>query len=130
MQTSLFSCHCTHDDSKDNLAAGKNKLFDVYLLSCEEEQDVALVALTHVDLDDGADGCLQVVPLRLRRVEDLHWMRASGDGQQRTLVEIHLELAGVERGAHDDDLKGNGERKTKFSQKHPPLAVCCAKVLN
>lgn len=93
----------------------------MYLLSCEEEQDVPLASLAHVDLDDGADGRLQVVPLWLRRVEDLHGVRASGDGQQRTLVEIHLELAGVERGAHDDDLEGNGERKTNFTQKRPPL---------
>ena len=81
-----------------------------YLLSREEEQKVPFILLTHVDLDDGADGRLQVVPLRFRRVENLDGVRTSRDAQQRAAVEVHLELAGVERGAHDDDLHGEGPR--------------------
>ncbi len=81
------------------------------LLSSEEEQNVPFILFAHVDLDHSADGRLQVVPLRLRRVENLHGVRASGDGQQRALVEVHLELTGVERGAHDDHLDREGQRR-------------------
>ena len=85
---------------------------EVEVPTCEEEEDVPLRLLTHVDLhhrpgdqevhDDGdieddveddvednvedvaaedgpPDGGLQVVPLRLRRVEDLHRVRPGGD---------------------------------------------------
>lgn len=53
---------------------------ELYLLSSEEEQNVPFIHLTHVDLDHRADGRLQVVPLRFRRVENFHRVRASGDG--------------------------------------------------
>lgn len=53
---------------------------EFYLLTGEEEQNIAFVLLTHVDLDHSPDGCLQVVPLRFRCVEYLHGMRASRDG--------------------------------------------------
>lgn len=81
-----------------------------YLLSGEEEQNVPFIPLTHVDLDHSADGRLQVVPLRFRRIENLNGVRASGDGQQWAAVKIHLELTGIERGAHDDDLDREGHR--------------------
>lgn len=61
-----------------------------------------------MDLDHSADGRLQVVPLRFRRVENLNRVCAPGDGQQWAAVKVHLELTGVERGTHDDDLDGEG----------------------
>lgn len=91
--------NCTHLEQLLHNSRGSP-----YLLSSEEEQDVALALLAHVDLDHGADGCLQVVPLGLGRVEDLHGVRAPGDGQQRAAVKVHLELSGIQCGAHDDDL--------------------------
>lgn len=78
-----------------------------YLLSGEEEQHISLIFLTHVDLDDRANGCFQVVPLRLGRVEDLHGMRPAGNGQQGAAVEINLELSSVQSGAHYNDLGRN-----------------------
>lgn len=81
-----------------------------YLLSGEKEQNVPFILLTHVDLDHSADGRLQVVPLRLRRVENLNGVCAPGDGQQWAAVKVHLELTGIERGTHDDDLDGEGQR--------------------
>lgn len=53
---------------------------DSYLLTSEEEQNIPFILLTHVNLDHGPDGCLQVVPLRFWRVENLHGVRASGNG--------------------------------------------------
>ena len=71
------------------------------LLAREEDEDVAR-RLAEVDLDRGADGGLEVVALRLLRVEDLHREGAAGHVDSRAVVEVLLELAGVERRAHDD----------------------------
>lgn len=90
-------------ETKSNL-----RPLESYLLSGEEEENIPFIHLTHVDLDHRADGCLQVVPLGLGRVEDLDGMRASGDGQQWAAVKVHLELAGVERGTHHNHLEGQG----------------------
>lgn len=95
-------------------------------MSGEEQQNVSFITLAHVDLDHGAYGRLQVVPLRLGRVEDLHGVRAARDGEERAAVEVHLELPGVQRGAHDDHLDGQrdnvlviggGEERDKKPQK-------------
>ena len=99
----------------------KTKQVITDLLPREEEEAIALLLLTHVDLDHGADGRLQVVPLRLRGVEDLHGVGASGDGEQRAAVEVHLELSGVQCGAHDDDLAGRKTQETNgYCSVHPP----------
>lgn len=66
-----------------------------YLLTCEEEKAVTFIFLTHVNLDDGADRRLKVVSLWFRSIENLHRVRPSGDSQQRTVVEVNLELAGI-----------------------------------
>lgn len=96
------------EDNTISTKQAKNKFIKTpissYLLSSEEEENVSFVRLTHVDLDHGPDGRLQVVPLRLRCVENLYGVRAPGDGQQWAAVKVHLELPSVERGAHDDDL--------------------------
>lgn len=88
----------------------------MYLLSSEKEQSVPFIHLTHVDLDHSADGRLQVVPLRFWRVENLHGMCAPGDGEQWAAVKVHLELPGIECGAHDNHLDreghGNGGAKS------------------
>lgn len=81
-------------------------------MSGEEQKNVAFTLLTHVDLDHRANGRLQVVSLRFRRVKDLYRVRASRDGQQWAAVKVHLELASVQRGTHDDDLdrESHGDR--------------------
>ena len=56
-------------------------------------------------LNDRPDGGLQVVPLRLGRVEDLDGMRPPGHVHEGRAVKVVLELAGVQRGAHDDQLQ-------------------------
>lgn len=90
-----------------------------YLLSGEKEQYISLVFLAHVDLDDCANRRLQIVPLRLGRVEDLYGMRPAGNSEQGATVEINLELSSVQGGAHDDDLKGSKQtRSTQTELKH------------
>lgn len=77
---------------------------ETYLLASEEEEAVTFIFLTHMNLDDSADGCLEVVSLRLGGVEDLHRVCTPRDGQQGTVVEVHLELPSIQGGAHDDHL--------------------------
>ena len=96
-----------------------------HLLSREEEQHVSFHLLAQVDLDDGPDGGLKVVSLRLRCEEDLHrvcasrytlWDGGGGCGhrgrghkrevyQERSVVEVGLKLSSVQGGAHYDDLQ-------------------------
>lgn len=57
-----------------------------------------------MNLDDGADGCLEVVSLGLRGVEDLHGVCAPRNSQQGAVVEVHLELPSIQCGTHDDHL--------------------------
>lgn len=63
-----------------------------------------------MDLNDRPDGCLQVVTLGLWGVEDLNGMRSARDGEQGAAVEVHLKLSGIQRGAHDNNLR-QGEQK-------------------
>lgn len=58
-----------------------------------------------MDLDDCPDGRLQVVALGLWCVEDLYGMCSAGDGEQGAAVEVHLELSGIQGGAHDNNLR-------------------------
>lgn len=76
-----------------------------YLLTSEEHQAVAFVLLAHVNLDDGANGRLKVVSLWFGGVEDLHRVCSTGNGQQGAAVEVNLELACIQCGAHDNHLK-------------------------
>ena len=87
---------------------------DSYLLSSEEKQKVPFIHLAHVDLDHSPDGRLQVVALWFRCVENLHGVGASRDGQQWATVKVHLELAGVECGAHHNDLGREGRERRLF----------------
>ena len=80
---------------------------NTYLLAGEEHQHVAIDRLTHVQLEHGADRRLQVVALRLRRVEDLDRMRAAGDAHQRRAVEVRLRR----RTGEDDRLASDGGRR-------------------
>ena len=66
-------------------------LATTHLLSREEEQNIALHLLTHVYLYDSPDGGFQVVPLRLRGVEDLHRMGAAGNAHERRVVKVVLQ---------------------------------------
>lgn len=58
-----------------------------------------------MDLRDGAQRGLEVVGLRLLRVEKLDGEEASRDFEERSAREIVLEGGGVEGGAHDDELE-------------------------
>ena len=75
-----------------------------YLLAGEEDEDIAL-RLTQVDLHDGADGRLEVVSLRLWRVEDLDRVEAAGHLHERRGVEVGLELSCVQRRRHHHQLQ-------------------------
>lgn len=74
-------------------------------LTRQEQQDIALGFFHLVDLDGCADGRLQIVALRLRRVENLHWECATGNVHARAVVKILLKLAGIQCGAHNDDFQ-------------------------
>lgn len=83
-------------------------------MTSEKKQAVAFILLAHVNLDDGANGCLQVVSLWFRGVEDLHRVGSAGNGQQGAAVEVNLELACVQGGAHDNHLKGHEQSNDTF----------------
>ena len=63
-----------------------------YLLTSEEEQNVTLFSLTHVDLQHCADGSLQVVTLRLWGVKYFHRVGPTRYTHQRCIVEVLLLL--------------------------------------
>mmetsp|Transcript_79232 Transcript_79232/g.210411 ORF Transcript_79232/g.210411 Transcript_79232/m.210411 type:complete len:458 (+) Transcript_79232:652-2025(+) len=73
------------------------------LLAGEEEQHVPL-GLGVVNLHHCPDGCLKVIPLWLRGVENLDRVRAAGDVQQRGVVKVQLHLLRVHRRRHDHHL--------------------------
>mmetsp|Transcript_48960 Transcript_48960/g.116583 ORF Transcript_48960/g.116583 Transcript_48960/m.116583 type:complete len:518 (+) Transcript_48960:640-2193(+) len=79
------------------------RLLDL-VLAREEEEDVAL-GLREVDLHGRADRRLEIVPLRLLGVEDFDRERAARDVNARAVVEVPLELAGIEGRGHDDELQ-------------------------
>mmetsp|Transcript_20473 Transcript_20473/g.61034 ORF Transcript_20473/g.61034 Transcript_20473/m.61034 type:complete len:369 (-) Transcript_20473:525-1631(-) len=85
------------------LPQGAARVLDL-LLAREEEQDVPF-GLRVVDLDHGPDGSLEVVPLGLGSVEDLHRVCPARDVQQRRLVEVGLHLRRVHRRGHDHHLQ-------------------------
>merc|ERR1719322_1054568 len=62
------------------------RLLDL-LLAGQEHQHVALLYSTHVNLYDGPDCGLQVVPLWLWRVEDLDGVGAAGHVHEGRVVE-------------------------------------------
>lgn len=66
-----------------------------YLLTSEKEKAVTFIFLAHMNLDDGADGCLKVVSLWFRSVENLYRVCTPGNSQERTVVEVHLELPSI-----------------------------------
>mmetsp|Transcript_14985 Transcript_14985/g.34329 ORF Transcript_14985/g.34329 Transcript_14985/m.34329 type:complete len:504 (+) Transcript_14985:753-2264(+) len=74
------------------------------LLAREEDEDVAL-AFAQVHLHDGADGSLEVVALWLGCVEDLDRVQPARDLHERRRVEVRLELTGIERRAHHNQLE-------------------------
>ena len=74
------------------------------LLAGEEEQHVAW-SLVLVDLEGRSYRGLDVVLLGLRRVEDLHRVGPAGNFHQRGVVEVCLELGGIESSRHDDELE-------------------------
>ena len=66
---------------------GRNlNLSFTHFLSSEEEKNVSLYLLAEVDLNHGADGGFQVVPLWLRSEEDLHWMCAPRNTLHKEMV--------------------------------------------
>ena len=58
-----------------------------------------------MDLRDGAERGLEIIGLRLLRVEKLDGEETSRDFKERSVREIVLERGGVEGGAHDDELE-------------------------
>ena len=58
-----------------------------------------------MDLRDGAERGLEIIGLRLLRVEKLDGEEASRDFKERSVREIVLERGSVEGGAHDDELE-------------------------
>mmetsp|Transcript_20640 Transcript_20640/g.59944 ORF Transcript_20640/g.59944 Transcript_20640/m.59944 type:complete len:290 (+) Transcript_20640:1030-1899(+) len=79
------------------------RLFDL-LLSRQKDQNVA-GTLALMDLQRGAYGRLDVIPLRLGRVEYLHGEGASGYLEEGRAVKVLLEFFGVERRGHDHHLE-------------------------
>ncbi|KAJ7457654.1 hypothetical protein B0H11DRAFT_2062944, partial [Mycena galericulata] len=74
------------------------------LLPGEEDEDVAR-RLVDVDLEEGAQGGVDVVRLPLRAVVDLDWVLSALDVDDLCVEEEPAELLGVERRAHNDDLE-------------------------
>ena len=72
-----------------------------YLLLARQKQQHVTLRLVRVDLYHRPDRRLQVVPLRLLRVENLHGMQPSRHFNQRRIQEVILELLGLQRRRHD-----------------------------
>ena len=74
------------------------------LLTGKEEQDISL-GLGGMNLQHGPYGGLEVVTLGLGGIEDLDGEGTTRDGEQWGVVEVGLELLGIEGGRHDNDLE-------------------------
>ena len=62
-------------------------------------------------LDDRPDGGFEIVSFRLRGVENLDGVGSAGNVHERRVVEVVLELARVQGGAHDHQLQVGPDRK-------------------
>mmetsp|Transcript_6522 Transcript_6522/g.22449 ORF Transcript_6522/g.22449 Transcript_6522/m.22449 type:complete len:371 (-) Transcript_6522:170-1282(-) len=95
------------------------RLLDL-LLSRQEEQHVALL-LVLVNLQHRPDGGLEVVPLRLLGVEDLHREEPSRNLNEWGVHKVGLELLGLQGGGHDHELERPNPRP--LPRPPPPLAL-------
>ncbi len=107
----------------------------LYLLSCQEQQDVSLHFLTHVYLEHCPDRGFQVIPLWLRCVEDLHGMSATRHAHKGSIVKVVLKKNNcitTQRAEcfvlHRQLGSGTSELMTRFWSI--ALIYICSKVLN
>lgn len=58
-----------------------------------------------MDLHDRYQRCIQVIALGLLGVEDFDRERSTGNGENRTAVEVLGKLLGIEGGGSNDNLE-------------------------
>eukprot|EP00755_Sulcionema_specki_P010928 Sspe_Gene.712::Locus_244_Transcript_1_1_Confidence_1.000_Length_2262::g.712::m.712 len=79
-----------------------------------------------MDLNHRTDGSLQVVLFNLWSVEDLHGEQPPRDVHQRGVVEVLLELLGIQSGTHDNELQVFTLRQDLFHQTEENISGQCA----
>lgn len=94
----------------------KVSLTHTYLLSSEEDENVSFHLLTDVYLNHSSNGCLQIVPLRLRGEEDLHRVSTTRD----TLREQRDIATG-----YFDKISTSGDAQILFSSKDITVDIQC-----
>ncbi|KAI6756452.1 hypothetical protein HG530_012188 [Fusarium avenaceum] len=71
-----------------------------------------------MDLENSSYGGLDVIALRLGGVKDLNGVGSSGNSEQGRIVEVLLELFGIESSRHDDDLEVGTAHRDLLKQSH------------